>query len=116
MSMVPTKSKQSRFYGHDWLNLKGVCCIERALWKPHSNSFINSSSGLSEVFLGKVVLKICSNRRTPMAKYDFNKVPFHFKDVLKICSKFTGEHPRQNMISIKLPCTLKQHFGIGVLL
>ena len=26
------------------------------------------------------------------------------KDVLKICSKFTGEHPCQNVISIKLLC------------
>ena len=26
------------------------------------------------------------------------------KDVLKICSKFTGEHPRRSVISIKLLC------------
>ena len=26
------------------------------------------------------------------------------KDVLKICSKFTGEHPRRSAISIKLLC------------
>ena len=26
------------------------------------------------------------------------------KDFLKMCSKFTGEHPRQNLISIKLLC------------
>ena len=40
------------------------------------------------------------------------------KDVLKICSKFTGEQPNQNVISIKLLCnyTLKSHFGMGVLL
>ena len=33
------------------------------------------------------------------------------KGVLKICSKFTGEHPYRSAISIKLLC-----IGIGVLL
>ena len=35
------------------------------------------------------------------------------KGVLKICSKFTGEHPWRSVISIKL---LKSHFGMCVLL
>ena len=36
------------------------------------------------------------------------------KDVLKICSKFTGEHPRRSAIC---KATLfKSHFGMGVLL
>ena len=30
------------------------------------------------------------------------------KDVLKTCCKFTGEHPCQNMVSIKLLCVVKQ--------
>ena len=30
--------------------------------------------------------------------------PFWRKDILKICSKFTGEHPCRSVISIKLPC------------
>ena len=34
------------------------------------------------------------------------------KSVLKICSKFTGEHPSRSVISIKL----KSDFGMGVLL
>ena len=44
------------------------------------------------------------------------------KGVLKICSKFTGEHPSHppnhpSVISIKLLVTLlKPHFGMGVLL
>ena len=39
------------------------------------------------------------------------------KDVLKICRKFTGEHPCRNAVSIKLLATLlKSHFGTGVLL
>ena len=39
------------------------------------------------------------------------------KGVLKICSKFTGEHPCRDAISIKLLATsLESHFGIGVLL
>ena len=39
------------------------------------------------------------------------------KGVLKICSKFTGEHPCRSVISVKLLCTLlKSHFGIGFLL
>ena len=33
------------------------------------------------------------------------------KGVLKICSKFTGEHPCRSVISIKLLCTLKSHFS-----
>ena len=46
-----------------------------------------------------------------MPKCDFNKVPMQLcsrvkmiliKGVLKICSKFTGEHPCQSAISIKL--------------
>ena len=34
--------------------------------------------------------------------------------VLKISSKFTGEHPCRSVISIKL--LFKSHFGMGVLL
>ena len=38
------------------------------------------------------------------------------KDVLKICSKFTGEDPCRSVISIKLLATLlKSHSGMGVL-
>ena len=33
------------------------------------------------------------------------------KGVLKICSKFTGEHPCQNAISIKLFCMPKGDFN-----
>ena len=37
------------------------------------------------------------------------------KGVLKICSKFKGEHPRRSVISINLLATLlKSHFGMGV--
>ena len=37
------------------------------------------------------------------------------KDVLKICSKFKGEHPCQSAIPIKLFATLlESHFGMGV--
>ena len=39
---------------------------------------------------------------------------FRGKDVLKICSKFTGEHPCRSAISIKLLCNL--YFSMGVLL
>ena len=39
------------------------------------------------------------------------------KGVLNICNKFTGEHPRESAISIKLLATLlKPHFGQGVLM
>ena len=40
------------------------------------------------------------------------------KDVLTICSKFTGEHPCLTaiLILIKLVISMKSHFGIGVLL
>ena len=42
---------------------------------------------------------------------------FLVKDVLKVCSKLTGEHPYQSVISIKLQSNLlKSHFGMGVLL
>ena len=42
---------------------------------------------------------------------------FSGKDVVKICSKFTGEHPCRSVISIKLQATLlKLYFGMGVLL
>ena len=30
------------------------------------------------------------------------------KGVLKICSKFTGEHPRRSVISIKLLCSFNE--------
>ena len=36
------------------------------------------------------------------------------KGVLKICNKFTGEHPYRSVISIAT--VLKSHFGMGVLL
>ena len=39
------------------------------------------------------------------------------KGVLKIYSKFTGEHPCRNVISLKLQAALlKSHFGVSVLL
>ena len=39
------------------------------------------------------------------------------KGILKICSKFTGEHPCRSVISTKLfAILLKSHLGIGVLL
>ena len=42
---------------------------------------------------------------------------FLVKGILKIRSKFTGEHPCRSVISIKLLATLlKLHFGMGVLL
>ena len=45
---------------------------------------------------------------------------FSGKSVLKIYSKFTGEHLRKSVISIKLPCNyieiLKLHFSMGILL
>ena len=40
---------------------------------------------------------------------------FLSKGILKIYSKFTGEHPCQSVISIKLQ-NKKPHFGMGVLL
>ena len=37
------------------------------------------------------------------------------KDVLKICSNFTGEHPCQSAIWIScFAALLKSHFGMGV--
>ena len=36
------------------------------------------------------------------------------KVVLKICSKFTGEHPRWSVTSIKLFCKLKSYFGKSI--
>ena len=69
---------------------------------------------------------------------NFNMTSYHEKDtmtrsspsevflgkgILKICSKFIGEHPYRSAFSIKLPCNLlcfatllKSHFGMGVLL
>ena len=57
--------------------------------------------------------------------YLIQKQPgFLRKGVLKICSNFTGKHPCQNVISIKLLCNfieialldfVKSHFGMGVL-
>ena len=42
---------------------------------------------------------------------------FQGKGVIKICCKFTGEHPCRRVISLKLLATLsKSHFGMGVLL
>ena len=42
---------------------------------------------------------------------------FLVKGVLKICSKFTGEHPCPSAISIKLQSNfIKLHFGMSVLL
>ena len=38
------------------------------------------------------------------------------KGVLKICSKFTREHPCQSAISIKFASLLKSHFDMGALL
>ena len=38
------------------------------------------------------------------------------KCVLKICNKYTGEHPCRSVISIKLQGNCKSHFGVGVFL
>ena len=37
------------------------------------------------------------------------------KGVLKICSKFTGEHPCQRAVQSCNATLLKSHFGMGVL-
>ena len=37
------------------------------------------------------------------------------KGVLKICSKFTGEHPYRSVISIKLPCNVFKIFSQDIL-
>ena len=36
------------------------------------------------------------------------------KGILKICNKFTGKHPCRSVISLKLLCKLKSHFGKSV--
>ena len=52
---------------------------------------------------------------------DFRSSPHEFssvKEVLKICRKFTGEHPCRIVISIKLQneaTLLKSQFDVGVL-
>ena len=66
-----------------------------------------------------VLRKRCSEnkqqiyRRIPMPKFDFNKVAEVFlgKGVLRICSKFTGEHQCRSVISIKLLSTLRHGFS-----
>ena len=52
-------------------------------------------------------------RRIPMPNFDFNKVAEVFlgKGVLRICSKFAGEHQCRSVISIKLLSTLRHGFS-----
>ena len=61
---------------------------------------------------------------SPVPESLFNKVTdrslsssgvFCEKGVLKICSKYTGEHPCRNVISIKLLCTLPWVFSVNLL-
>ena len=71
-------------------------------------------------FIGewKFIYKLRNPVQTSWALYtEFSRIFWHHelcrssdpevflgKGVLKICSKFTGEHPRRNVISIKLLC------------
>ena len=59
----------------------------------------------------------------PMKTLDKSRISrpevFLGKGVLKLCSKFTGEHPCRSATSIKLQSKvtlLKSHFGVGVFL
>ena len=60
--------------------------------------------------LGNVTIRIEINRSS-------HQKVFLGKVVLKICSKFTAEHPCRSVISKTLIATLlKSQFGMGVLL
>ena len=73
------------------------------------------------MFSQKSVLKISSEFIVIRIKFrSSHSEVFLGKGVLKICSKFTGEHPCQSATSIKLLCNFgmgaKSHFGMGVLI
>ena len=56
--------------------------------------------------LGKILLKMSKKIwKELMVRSNRPEVVFFQKGVLKICSKFTGEHPCWSAISIKLLCT-----------
>ena len=77
-------------------------------WEKYSKGFFKD---LSLVLFFSTFIQICSIRSS-------HPEVFLGKDVLKRCSKFTGEHPSRSVISIKLLLAtfLKSHFGMDVLL
>ena len=58
------------------------------------------------------------NKMQSICRYGSRPLKILFrKGVLKICSKFSGEHPCRSMFSISCFATLlKSHFDMGVLL
>ena len=80
------------------------------LLKPFYQSIIGSwqQSFDFHMFL-EFVTKYSSDRSSPPEV-------FSGKGVVKICSKFKGEHPYRSVISSCFATFLKSHFGMGVLL
>ena len=79
-------------------------CFYRWLW-----TYSLYCSGVSIVDLEQVHIfwKVNPYRKLTAAKYEYRSSHpevFLRKGVLEICCKFTGEHPYQSVISIKLLC------------
>ena len=71
-------------------------------------------SKINQTFMPNFLLSPPWKSFTSQKSYSFRSSSpevFLVKNVLKICSKFTGEHPCQSVISLKL-----KHVSIGVLL
>ena len=63
-----------------------------------------SISYTANVYLLKVNNRNTTKKYEICSKFTIKTEVFLGKDVLKICSKFTGEHPYRSVISIKLLC------------
>ena len=121
-----------RFYRLRW-----KACHEIKSYNLSDHSCILSIILLQTFEVNIHIIEICSYQRA-VGKLIVNERIFYFllcrfwysfrssspevflwKGVLKICRKFTREHPYRNLILIKLLCLatlLKSHFGMGVLL
>ena len=84
-----------------WLSTCFTFCKHGAHWVHFSHSY--HSLFFISLFFGQFILFFC-DMAVPLRISPRSSHPEVFlrKVVLKICSKFTGEHPCQSVISIKL--------------
>ena len=90
------------------------------IYKIYSHVYKNDGSFFNQLLSRRFYLTGDVTSHSPFIQIFRSSHPEVFleKGVLKICSKFTGEHPCRNVISIKLESKatlLKSHFGMGVL-
>ena len=94
------------------LKFRGLFC--ETFWVWWNKCFLFLSSGIENFTFEMLLLIILKKSSSVLSTVSSNRSRsshpevFQGKDVLKICSKFTSEHPCHSAISIKLLCNFME--------